>query len=374
MQDAVIAGFVRTPFHPSGAGALAGIRPDDLAGLVIAELVSRTGVDRWGVDEVMFGCGYPSGVQGGNIARIAALLARLPVEVAAVTISRFGGSSMSAIHFAAGQIRLGTGEVYICGGVDSMTAAQGAGLDTTPNPRVLEAYTQRGETAENIAAQYGVSRQDQDGFAVSSQRKAAAAQTEGRFREEIVSVRTAGRVIASDGCPRPETTLQSLAALMPSFRAGGSVTVGTTAPFADGAVATLIASEAYARRNGLSVMARIRAAAAAGCPPEIMGMGAAAAAGKVLANAGLTVDDLDVVEIGEVFGSQSIACVRELGVAWDRVNIDGGAISLGHPPGAAGARITGKAAQLLRRHSGRFALACQCVGGGQGVATILESP
>jgi acetyl-CoA acyltransferase len=373
MQPAVIAGFVRSPFDHARTGALAGLRSDDLAASVIIELAARTGVDPASLDDVVLGCAHPEGAQGNNIARVAGLLARLPVEVGGVTISRLGASSMSAIAFAAGQIALGAGAAYVCGGVETATEPQCVDLGGEPNPRVLEAYTALGETAENIAARYGVGRDEQDHYAFSSQTKAAAAQGDGRLAEEIAAVRTREGSVGQDGCLQPEPSLASLAALAPKFRIDGSVTSGTIAPLADGAAAMLLTSADYAERNGLAALARIRAIAVAGCPPDIMGMASVPAARKALAIADLDLGDIDVIEIGEVFASQMVACLDELGLPWDRVNRDGGALAIGHALGASGARITAKAAQILQRDGARLALAVQGASGGQAVAIVLEA-
>ncbi|MBU1374393.1 MAG: thiolase family protein [Alphaproteobacteria bacterium] len=373
MQQAVIAGYVRTPFTFARKGALAGVRPDDLAAIAIKALVERTGIDPATLEDVLLGCAYPEAAQGNNIARIASLLAGLPIEVAGATVNRFCGSSMSAIHIAAGQIAIGAGDAFIAGGVESMTQVPQGGFNFSPNPSLLEAYISMGETAENVAAQYGVSRAAQEELAFASQQKAAQAQAAGRLRDEIVGVMTEAGLIDADGCLRPQTTLEGLAGLKPAFRPDGTVTAGTASPLTDGASATLVTSEAYAQAHGLEPMARIRAVAVAGCPPEIMGMGPVPATRKALARAGLTIDDIDVVEINEAFGSQAVACIRELGIPLEKVNIDGGGLSIGHPLGATGARITGKAAQILKRESKRYALSTQCIGGGQGVATILEA-
>ncbi len=384
MTSAVIAGYVRTPFHFARKGALAEVRPDDLAGLVVKELVARTGVDPATIEDVLFGCAYPEAEQGNNIARIAVLLAGLPIEVGGMTMNRFCGSSMSAIHVAAGQIAIGAGEAFVCGGVESMTRVPQGGFNFSPNPRfrrpdlpdaefMTEAYISMGETAENVAARYGVSRADQELLAFASQQKAAAAQAAGRLAGEIVGVMTPNGLVDIDGCLRPQTTLEGLAALKPAFRPDGTVTAGTASPLTDGASATLVVSDDYAGRHGLEVMARIRAVAVAGCPPELMGIGPVPATRKALARAGLTIDDIDVVEINEAFGSQAVACIRELGIPMEKVNIDGGGIAIGHPLGATGARITAKAAQILKREGKRYALSTQCIGGGQGVATILEA-
>ena len=382
MPRAVIAGYARTPFHFARKGKLAATRPDDLAAIALRGLVTRLGLEPALVDDVLMGCAYPEGEQGTNVARIATLLAGFPDTVAGATINRFCGSSMTAVHYAAGQIAIGAGEAFICAGVESMTRVPQGGFSFAPNPRFrgpdtpvaefpIEMYVSMGQTAENVAARYGISRIDQETFALASQQKAAAAVAGGRLSAELVPVEIPDGIVDADGCPRPLTTLAGLAQLKPVF--GGTVTAGTASPLTDGAAAVLICSEAFAHRHHLDVLARIRTAAVAGCAPEIMGMGPVPATRKALARAGLTMADIDVVELNEAFASQAVACMRELGISLERTNIDGGAIALGHPLGATGARITGKAAQILRREGKRYALATQCIGGGQGIATVLEA-
>ena len=382
MSRAVIAGYARTPFHFARKGKLAGVRPDDLAAIALRGLVTRLGLEPALVEDVLMGCAYPEGEQGTNVARIATLLAGFPDTVAGATINRFCGSSMTAVHYAAGQIAIGAGEGFICAGVESMTRVPQGGFSFSPNPRFrgpntpvaefpIETYVSMGQTAENVAARYGISRIDQETFALASQQKAAAAIAEGRLSAELVPVEIPDGIVDADGCPRPLTTLAGLAQLKPAF--GGTVTAGTASPLTDGAAAVLICSEAFAHRHHLDILARIRTAAVAGCAPEIMGMGPVPATRKALARAGLTIGDIDVVELNEAFASQAVACMRELGISLERTNIDGGAIALGHPLGATGARITGKAAQILRREGKRYALATQCIGGGQGIATVLEA-
>jgi acetyl-CoA acyltransferase len=383
MNETVIAGFVRTPFHFAKKGLLVGVRPDDLAAVAIRGLLDRTGIDPAAIEDVLMGCAYPEAEQGSNIARIASLLAGLPLSVGGATINRFCGSSMSAIHIAAGQIAIGAGEAFICAGVESMTRVPQGGFNASPNPRfrrpdrpaakfMTEAYIPMGETAENVAIHYDVPRAEQEQLAFESQQKAAAAQAAGKLDAEIVAVTTPDGIVDRDGCLRPQTSLEGLAALTPAFHGDGTVTAGTASPLTDGAVAVLVTSAEFAAAHGLNVMAGVRSTAVAGCEPEIMGMGPVPATRKALARAGLSIDDIDIVEINEAFGSQAVACLRELGIDRSRVNLDGGAIALGHPLGATGARITGKAAQLLQRGRKRFALATQCIGGGQGIATILE--
>ena len=385
MNRTVIAGYVRTPFHFSRKGALIDVRSDDLAAVALGGLVRGLDLDPASLEDVLFGCAYPESEQGNNIARIAVLLAGLPIELAGMTVNRFCGSSMSAIHIAAGQIAIGAGEAFVCGGVESMTRVPQGGFNYAPNPRfkgpnfpdadlMTEAYISMGETAENVARVYGVSRLDQEALAYSSQQKAAAAQASGRLKDEIVPVtRPDGVVVDTDGCLRPQTTLEGLAALKPAFRPDGTVTAGTASPLTDGASAVLVCTEAYARSHGLKILAALRSVAVAGCAPELMGIGPVPATRKALERAGLGIEDIDVIEINEAFGSQAVACIRELGIDESRVNIDGGGIAIGHPLGATGARITGKAAQILKREGGGFALSTQCIGGGQGVATILET-
>lgn len=377
-SPAVIVGYDRTPFHFAKKGALAGMRPDDLAAEALRALVARSGIDPEHIEDVIMGCAYPEAAQGSNVARIAALLAGLPLATAGVTVNRFCGSSMSAIHLAAGQIALGAGDVFVCGGVESMTYVPQGGFNASPNPRfgesgMPEAYIAMGATAENVARRYGLSREQQDAFGLRSQQKAAAALEAGRLDDELTPISTDQAVIAVDGCLRPGTSLEALAGLKPAFQTDGTVTAGTSSPLTDGAAMTLVCSEAYAEKTGLEPMARVKAVASAGCPPEIMGMGPVAAVEKALRRAHLSIEDIDLVEINEAFASQAIACLQELRIPEEKVNLDGGAIALGHPLGATGARITGKAAQLLRRTKGRYALSTQCVGGGQGVATILEA-
>lgn len=384
MHEAVIAGYVRTPFTFARKGPLATVRPDDLAAITLKALVQRSGIDPVLIEDVLMGCAYPEATQGNNIARIASLLAGLPAELGGATISRFCGSSMYAIHIAAGQIAIGAGDAFIAAGVESMSMVPQGGLSFLPNPRFaspeqpgaeieIQTYIPMGQTAENVARQYHIPRAEQEQLAFESQQKAYAAQTQGRLAGEIEPVTTPeGLLVDHDLCLRPKTTLEGLAALKPAFGEAGSVTAGTASPLTDGACAVLITSAEFAQRHGLTVLAKIKATAIAGVPPEIMGMGPVPATRKALARAGLVIGDIDVVEINEAFGSQSVACLRELRIDRQRVNIDGGAIALGHPLGATGARITAKAAQILHREGGRYALATQCIGGGQGIATILE--
>jgi acetyl-CoA acyltransferase len=285
---------------------------------------------------------------------------------------------MSVIHIAAAQIEAGVGEAYLCVGVESMSLVPQGGFNKSPSPELLrrqsDAYISMGETAENVAKRFNVSRHDQEVLAVESHRKAALAREQGRLREEIVPIRLeSGELIDTDGCIRPGTTLEALAALRPAFAADGVVTAGTSSPLTDGASAVLVTSDEFAARHALTPLARIRAMATIGCDPAIMGIGPIPATRKAMKRAGLDVAALDVVEINEAFASQALACIRELHLDPSKINLDGGGMALGHPLGATGARITGKAASLLRREKGRYALATQCIGGGQGIATVLEA-
>lgn len=375
-MKAVIAAYARSPFHFAKKGALAGVRPDTLAAQVASGLLDRVDLDPALLEDVILGCAYPEAAQGNNLARIVGLLAGLPEEVGGMTVNRFCGSSMQAVHIAAAQIEAGMGDAFLCVGVESMTMVPQGGFNFSPNPELREhsdAYISMGETAENVAQRWNVSRADQEALAVQSHRKAAAAREEGRLRDEIVPIDAGGaEPVVLDGCIRPATSLEALAALRPAFRPDGVVTAGTSSPLTDGAAAVLVTSDAFAQKHRLQPLARIKSFATVGVDPAIMGIGPIPATRKALARAGLQVSQLDVVEINEAFGSQALACIRDLGLDPDTINIDGGGMAIGHPLGATGARITGKAAALLRRVNGRYALATQCIGGGQGIATILE--
>jgi len=373
MTQTVIAGYVRSPFHFANKGALTKTRSDDLAATVVKGLVKATGVNMDEIEDLLLGCSFPEGEQGLNLARLVTFIAGLPQSVAAVTINRFCGSSMQSIHSAAGAIAIGAGEVFICAGVESMSRVPMMGFNPLPNPELAErmpaAYVSMGITAENVARKYGITRQAQEEFAVASHAKAAKARQDGKFKDEIIAVNG----VTEDGCIRPDTNAQALSGLKPAFDKDGVVTAGTSSPLTDGASACLVVSEAYARKHKLPILARIKSVAVAGCSPELMGIGPVVATRKALQRADLSINDMDIIELNEAFASQAIACLRDLNIDPSRVNIDGGALALGHPLGASGARITGKAAALLKREGKRYALATQCIGGGQGIATILEA-
>ena len=376
-ETAVIAGYVRTPFHFAAKGDLAGVRGDDLAAITLKALVERTGVDAKEIEDYILGCAFPEGEQGFNVARMVVLLANLPITIGGVTVNRFCGSSMNAIHQAVGNIAAGAGHAFFCGGVESMSRVPMGGFNPMPHAelaKVTQAYIGMGETAENLAKKFTISRAEQEQFAVNSQTKAANARRSGKLIEEIVPVtREDGVTISEDGCIRPETTVETLSGLKPAFDQFGTVTAGTSSPLTDGAVATLICSETFAKTHGLKVMAKIKSMAVSGCAPEIMGIGPVGATHKALKRAGLSLADIDIIELNEAFAAQSLAVLKDLGADVNKVNLDGGAIALGHPLGASGARITGKAASLLQREGKQFALATMCIGGGQGIATVLEA-
>jgi acetyl-CoA acyltransferase len=377
MKNVVIAGYVRSPFHLANKGELTKVRPDDLAAAVVKGLLEKTGVDGKEIEDLIVGCSFPEGEQGFNVAKLICMLAGLPQSVAGTTVNRFCGSSMQSIHMAAGAIQMNAGDCFIAAGVESMTRVPMMGFNPMPNAALAErepgAYIGMGMTAENLARKYQFTRAEQEAYAVESHRKAAAARAAGKLADEIIPIHTGGKVVDQDGCIRPETTVEGLSTLKPAFMADGSVTAGTSSPLTDGASATLVCSEDFAKAHGLKVLARIRSIAVAGCDPTIMGYGPVPATKKALDRAGITVNDLDIVESNEAFAVQSMTVARELGFDPAKVNLDGGAIALGHPLGATGARITGKAASLLQREGKSLALSTQCIGGGQGIAVILEA-
>jgi acetyl-CoA acyltransferase len=376
MKNVVIAGYARSPFHFATKGALARVRPDDMLAAVIQGLMKKTGVPADDIEDLIVGCAMPEGEQGLNVARLVGLLAGLPQSVAGVTVNRFCGSSMQAIHIAAGAIQLGAGEAFLCGGIESMSRIPMGGFNPMPNPALAAksaAYISMGETAENLARKYKIGRERQEKLAVDSHARAAAAAAAGKFTDEIVPIVSGNQTVDKDGCIRPGTDLKTLAELKPAFDAKGSVTAGTSSPLTDGAACVLVVSEEYAKAHGLKPLARLKSIAVAGCAPEIMGIGPVAATQKALKRAGLSIGDIDIVELNEAFAVQALACMDDLKIDWAKTNLDGGATALGHPLGATGARITGKAAQLLKREGKKFALSTQCIGGGQGITTILEA-
>lgn len=369
----VICGYKRSPFHFAGKGALAKVRPDDMAAAVIKALIKETGVSADDIEDILMGCAFPEAEQGFNLAKIVAQLAGLPNSVAGATVNRFCGSSMTTVQMAAGYIQMGAGDVFVCAGVESMSRIPMGGFNPMPNPAMMEvcpaAYIGMGETAENLAKKYKIDRDTQENFAVSSQEKAAKAQKAGHFKDEIVEV--AG--VSEDGCIREGTTKEALEGLNLAFDENGTVTAGTASPLTDGAAAVLVASEEYAKKHKLPIMARIKSVGVAGCDASIMGIGPVPATHKALTRAGVKIEDIDVAELNEAFAAQALSVLHDLKLDQAKVNLDGGAIAIGHPLGASGARITGKLASLMQREKKKLGLATMCIGGGQGTAIILES-
>lgn len=397
LPEAYIIDAVRTPVGRYG-GALKDVRPDDLAALAIAALVERTGVDPRRIEDVILGCANQAGEDNRNVARMAALLAGLPVEVAGVTVNRLCGSGLQAINDAARAIKTGEGDVFIAGGTESMTRApfvmskpsdawprgEQTLYDTTigwrfTNPRLAEMHHpySMGETAENVAERWDISREDQDAFAAESQRRAGEAINTGRLKDEIVPVTIPQRkgdpvVVDTDEHPRPDTSIEKLSKLGAAFRKGGTVTAGNASGINDGASAVLLTSKEAADEMGLKPVARIVASAVAGVDPACMGVGPVPATRKALERAGLTVDDLDLIELNEAFAAQSLACIRDLCFDPEKVNVNGGAIALGHALGSSGSRLMTSLLYELRRRGGRYGLATMCIGVGQGIATVIE--
>jgi len=377
MHNAVIAGYSRSPFTISYKGELRSLRPEDILAQVINKLISPSNLNKDDIEDVIVGCAFPEGEQGFNIGKVVTFMCNLPRSVAGMTVNRWCGSSMQAIHNAAGSIAMGSGKVFICAGVESMTRVPMLGFNPMPHPQLLEdnpnVYLSMGITAENVAKKYNIDRKEQQEFAISSHEKASNAQSKGNLKDEITSIKNDTIDVTKDGGIRPGTSQEILDGLKLAFDQNGTVTAGTSSPLTDGAAATLICEENYAKENGLDILARIKSCAVNGCDPEVMGLGPIGASRKAMDRAGINSADLGVVELNEAFASQSLACVKDLELDKKIVNLDGGAIALGHPLGATGARITGKAAQLLQREGKKYALATQCIGLGQGIATVLEA-
>jgi 3-oxoadipyl-CoA thiolase len=395
----VVVDGLRTPFGRYG-GALSGVRPDDLAAHVVRAVIERTGVDPADIDDVILGAANQAGEDNRNVGRMAVLLAELPVEVPGSTVNRLCGSGMNAIVNAAHAVVAGDGSLFVAGGVESMTRApfvmakpsaafprgEQTLYDTTlgwrfTNPRLADVHYpySMGETAENVVEGCGVTREEQDAFALESQRRWAAAQEAGRFADEVVPIEAPAnkemKTVEVDEHPRPETTLEQLARLKPAFRndGSGSVTAGNSSGINDGAAAVVVASEARARELGLRPIARMLSSAVAGVDPATMGLGPIPASRKALERAGLGVDEVDLVELNEAFAAQAIPCIRELGLDPEKVNVNGGAIAIGHPLGASGARLVATLLHEMRRRGARRGLATMCIGVGQGIASVWEA-
>jgi acetyl-CoA acyltransferase len=386
MTNVVIADAIRSAVGRAQKGSLATRRPDELAAEVVRGLMARVpSVRPEMVDDLVLGCAMPEGEQGLNVARPIGLLAGLPQESGAQTVNRFCSSGLQAIAIAAGTIATGGADVVIAGGVESMTFVPMTGFHLSASPEAMErvpaVYTPMGITAENVAKRFGIKREEQDAFALASQKKAGIALAEGKFDQEIVPVRAirfdGGKRVEfefkRDELPRPETTLEALAALKPSFALGGSVTPGNASPLSDGAAAALIMSKAKADALGVKGLGYMRSFVSVGVDPSIMGIGPLPAVQKLLKKTGLSIADIDVIEMNEAFASQALYCKRELGIPDEKLNINGGAIALGHPLGCTGAKLVATALYELKRRGGRYAIVTMCIGGGMGAAGLLEA-
>ena len=377
MRNAVIVGYKRSPFTFARKGEMANIRPEDILSQTINQLLNEIQINKNDIEDIITGCAYPEGAQGNNIAKIVSFMTDMPEHVAGMTVNRWCGSSMQAIHDATGAIAINSGDVFLCCGVESMTFIPMNGLTYDPHPQLSKdnpnVYMSMGITAENVAKKFNISRKEQQDFAISSHSKANLARESNMFDNEIVSISNNDETINKDGGIRPNTSHEILDGLKLAFDENGTVTAGTASPLTDGASAVIVCEEEYAKKNNLNILARIKSTAVVGCPPELMGLGPINASKKALKRANLSISDIDIVELNEAFASQSLACIKELNMDMNKVNIHGGAIALGHPLGATGARITGKVATLLQNNNKKYGLATQCIGLGQGIATVLEN-
>jgi acetyl-CoA acyltransferase len=372
MYRAVIAGYSRSPFTMARKGELIDIKPVNLLAEVINNLVSKTKVNKSDIEDIVIGCAFQVGEQCFNIGKLVTFLTDMQIKTSGMTVDRWCGSSMEAIHIAAGKIAMGSGKVFICGGVESMTRVN-TGFDPLPYPYIEKenpnVYFTMGVTAENVAKKYNITRKEQQEFAINSHQKAHEAQNNGKFKNEIVTIGNC----SIDGNIRPNSNQEKLDGLKLAFDQDGTVTAATSSPLTDGASAVLICEENYAKENNLEILGRIVSTAVEGCEPDFMGLGPIGASKKALKRANLSINQIDIVEINEAFASQSIACVKDLGIDIKKVNLDGGALALGHPLGATGSRITGKASELLVRENKKYALSTQCIGLGMGIATVIEN-
>ena len=377
MRNAVIVGYKRSPFTFARKGEMANIRPEDILSQTINQLLNEIQINKNDIEDIITGCAYPEGAQGNNIAKIVSFMTDMPEHVAGMTVNRWCGSSMQAIHDATGAIAINSGDVFLCCGVESMTFIPMNGLTYDPHPQLNKdnpnVYMSMGITAENVAKKFNISRKEQQDFAISSHSKANLARESNLFDNEIVSITNNDEKINKDGGIRPNTSHEILDGLKLAFDENGTVTAGTASPLTDGASAVIVCEEEYAKKNSLNILVRIKSTAVVGCPPELMGLGPINASKKALKRANLSMSDIDIVELNEAFASQSLACIKELKMDINKVNIHGGAIALGHPLGATGARITGKVATLLQNNNKKYGLATQCIGLGQGIATVLEN-
>lgn len=375
-MKAVIVDWLRSPFHRAHKGKLANVRPDEMSGQVIRQLLQRNNIPGPMIDDLILGCAYPEGEQGYNLGRLLTFLGDLPVSVPGTTINRLCGSSMQAVLSAAANIEVGWGDCFLVGGVESMSRIQRRGFNWSPSSELEEkfpdAYIGMGMTAENVAKQWKQTRLQHEEFALLSHKKASHAQSKGLFRNEIASIQSPDELITDDGCIRGNTTLESMAKLNPAFGEDGLVTAATSSPLTDGAVFMIVCSEDFAEKHSLNPLARIVAGAVTGCEPHIMGIGPIESTKEVLRRSNWGVEDVDLFELNEAFSSQSLAVIKDLGINPEIVNLHGGALAIGHPLGASGARITGKAASLLHDTKSKRAVASMCIGGGMGISIALE--
>ena len=372
MFKAVIAGYSRSPFTMARKGELIDIKPVNMLAEVIKSLTTKSKINKEDIEDIVIGCAFQVGEQCFNIGKLVTFLTDMKIKTSGMTVDRWCGSSMEAIHIAAGKIAMGSGRVFICGGVESMTRVN-TGFDPIPYPYIEKenpnVYFTMGITAENVAKKFNISRKEQQEFAINSHQKAYEAQNNGKFKNEIVTIGSC----SIDGNIRPNSNQEKLDGLKLAFDQNGTVTAATSSPLTDGASAVLICEENYAKENNLEILGRIVSTAVEGCEPDFMGLGPIGASRKALKRANLSVNQIDIVEINEAFASQSIACIKDLGIDINKVNLDGGALALGHPLGATGSRITGKASELLIRENKKYALSTQCIGLGMGIATVIEN-
>ena len=372
MFKAVIAGYSRSPFTMAKKGELIDIKPVNMLAEVIKSLTAKSKINKEDIEDIVIGCAFQVGEQCFNIGKLVTFLTDMQIKTSGMTVDRWCGSSMEAIHIAAGKIAMGSGKVFICGGVESMTRVN-TGFDPIPYPYIEKenpnVYFTMGITAENVAKKFNISRKEQQEFAINSHQKAYEAQNNGKFKNEIVTIGNC----SIDGNIRPNSNQEKLDGLKLAFDQDGTVTAATSSPLTDGASAVLICEENYAKENNLEILGRIVSTAVEGCEPDFMGLGPIGASKKALKRANLSINQIDIVEINEAFASQSIACVKDLGIDIKKVNLDGGALALGHPLGATGSRITGKASELLVRENKKYALSTQCIGLGMGIATVIEN-
>ena len=376
-MGALIVDWGRSPFTRSHKGELMDIRPDEIAGQVARAILDRNSIDNTQIDDIIVGCAYPEGEQGYNIGRIMTFLGNMPDSVPGQTINRLCGSSMEAIITASAKIGMKWGDCFLVGGIESMSRIKRRGFNWSPHPELLQSYPQAyvnmGITAENVASNYGISRIQQEEFALKSHYKSFKAQGENKFYEEIIPISNNSKSITKDGCIRSNSTLEMMSKLEPAFVENGTVTAATSSPLTDGVVFALICSEEFCEKNSLKPIGRIISGTVSGCEPDLMGIGPITATKSLIKKLNWEISEIDVFELNEAFASQSIACIEDLKLNYEKVNIDGGALSIGHPLGASGARITCKAASILNRTGGTKAIASMCIGGGMGISIAIEN-